>query len=181
MGQALSNWQGTPNPVLLRQAEAPGPAETQATHGTSGPHTPSAGLTPGSAARSAAVSAPLGTLASPRQPPPWPAPGRSFWRSGATTARSGCTCGGDGRTGLPDRIAGRTQPASPQRRLPGGERATARTRPDNVSFFQIWASGLSGHKGEQFGSPTLLRVGVARCVSLPGQDLKNRSRVHSLG
>ncbi|VCW67509.1 unnamed protein product, partial [Gulo gulo] len=51
-------------------------------------HTPSAGLTPGSAARSAAVSVPPGTRASPPQLPPYPAPRSRFRGVGASRARS---------------------------------------------------------------------------------------------
>lgn len=54
-----------------------------------GAHTPTPGLTPGSGARSAAVSAPPETRAFPS---PWRAPSPRFWRTHATRARSDCTC-----------------------------------------------------------------------------------------
>lgn len=177
--QARSTWKETQNSVLLRKGRLP----EQQTHrlGTA-PGCPHAqrGLTPGSAARSAAVSAPPGTRASPPQQPPWPAPRRTFRRIGATAPRSGCTCGGGGGggAGLRAQIAGPTQPASPQRRLPGGERAAARSRPGGVSVSSpgLCLSADKGGRREPNCPSTLLLVGVARCVSLSDVTLKIRAK-----
>ena len=101
-------------------------------------------LTPESAARSAAVSAPPGTRAPPLQPPPC---GRSAGSSGDPATGAGKLLHvrleqeprqrwrRRGPLGPGARV-----PASPQRHLPGGERAAARIPSGSMSTFKagLW-------------------------------------------
>lgn len=105
-----------------------------------------------------------------------------------TGARSACTCaprrnssrggGGGGGAGFRDPIARLKRPASPQRHLPGGERASARTGHEGREVSQIPPFCLSsekGRRGEQNAPPTVFLMGVTRCFSLPENDLKNQT------
>ena len=91
--EALSNWKTEiQKPVLPREAEPARPAEKRARFARGSPHS-TARLTPGLAARSAAVSAPPGTSAPPPQPPPWRAPSQRLRRRRAAGPERRCTCG----------------------------------------------------------------------------------------
>lgn len=131
--------------VVLREAEnAAGPGGRSASWAlpshvfSHDQHSPP-GLTPRSAARSAALSAPPGTHGSPPHSLPSRALGPPWIESGvptnqATRGRSGSTCswrrGGDNRTSstCQDLVARLAPSVSPQRRLPGGECAALRLR-----------------------------------------------------